>query len=151
MGIFDKFKAKKGQKEVLPKKSEVSSQVPAPKSLPQAEGVAKKEVKKVTKAGELRGKTDLAYRILVKPLITEKASDIGSLNKYIFAVSPKTNKVEIKKAIRSVYNVDPIKINISNFSGKKVRYGRIQGVTKGWKKAVVTLKPGDKIEVYEGV
>ena len=61
------------------------------------------------------------------------------------------NKVEIKKAIRTIYNVDPIKINVSNFSGKQVRYGRMSGKMKDWKKAVVTLKAGEKIEVYEGV
>ena len=61
------------------------------------------------------------------------------------------NKVEVKKAIRTIYNVEPIKVNIANFSGKSVRYGRIKGKTKNWKKAIVTLKQGDKIEVYEGV
>ena len=110
-----------------------------------------KKVKKDSKAGEIKGKTDRAYDILVKPLITEKASALGAVNKYVFAVSPRTNKIEVKKAIRAVYNVDPIAVNISNFSGKRVRYGRTSGVTKGWKKAVVTLKPGDKIEVYEGI
>jgi large subunit ribosomal protein L23 len=61
------------------------------------------------------------------------------------------NKVEVKKAIRVIYKVDPVSVNIANFSGKKVRYGRRSGKTKDWKKAIVTLKSGDKIQVYEGV
>ena len=88
---------------------------------------------------------------MLKPLITEKASELGALNKYVFAINPKMNKIEVKKAIRKIYQVDPLKVNILNFSGKKVRAGRIQGSTKNWKKAVVTLRSGDKIEVYEGV
>ena len=66
-------------------------------------------------------------------------------------MSPKVNKIEIKKAIQAVYGVMPLKVNISNLSGKKIRLGRVQGVTKNKKKAIVTLKAGDKIQVYEGV
>jgi len=120
----------------------------------------KKEMKKIedqpVKAAdrnkkEMKGKTAQSYRVIIKPLVTEKAAELGALGKYVFAVNPRMNKVEVKKAIRSIYKVDPVQINISNFSGKYVRYGRSWGKTKGWKKAIVTLKPGDKIEVYEGV
>ncbi|OGY89098.1 MAG: 50S ribosomal protein L23 [Candidatus Komeilibacteria bacterium RIFCSPLOWO2_01_FULL_45_10] len=92
-----------------------------------------------------------AYRVLLKPLVTEKGTYLGAANKYLFAVSPKVNKIEIKKAIQAVYGVMPLKVNISNLSGKKIRLGRVQGVTKNKKKAIVTLKAGDKIQVYEGV
>ena len=61
------------------------------------------------------------------------------------------NKIDVKKAIRTIYEVDPIKVNILNLSGRKVRYGKTRGKTKRWKKAIVTLKKGDSIEVYEGV
>ncbi len=162
MGIFDRFKKvkkeeikkpgsagaiikdeknKKEEKKVVESKAKVKAEVPALKETKKPE----------PKPGELKGKTALAYRVLIKPLITEKASDLGPLNKYIFAINPKMNKVEVKKAIRTIYNVEPLKINISNLSGKNVRYGRTQGRTKSWKKAIVTLKAGDKIEVYEGV
>lgn len=142
--------ATKKVSEISDVKSDVKKEVKKEAKVEKAEKTEKK-AKKGSKAGEIKGKTDRAYEILVKPLITEKASALGAINKYVFAVSPKTNKVEVKKAIRAVYNVDPIAVNISNFSGKRVRYGRTSGVTKGWKKAVVTLKPGDKIEVYEGI
>lgn len=106
---------------------------------------------KADKKSKLKGTSDQAHKVLIKPLITEKASSLGVLNKYVFAINPRMNKIEVKKAIRTIYGVDPVKVNILNFSGKKVKYGRISGQTKSWKKAVVTLKEGDKIEVYEGV
>ncbi|MFA6410551.1 MAG: 50S ribosomal protein L23 [Candidatus Buchananbacteria bacterium] len=141
-----------------------------PKTKDEAEVVAKKPVKKVeakpiketvkeeksltkpaTKTTEMKGLTNQAYQVLIKPLVTEKATFLASLNKYVFAINPKMNKVEVKKAIRTIYKVNPVAVNISNFSGRYVRYGRTSGRTKGWKKAIVTLKAGDKIEVYEGV
>ena len=72
-------------------------------------------------------------------------------NKYLFEVSPKANKVEIKKAVQAVYGVSPVKVNIINLSGKKIRYGKVRGKTKDKKKAIITLKQGETIEVYEGV
>jgi len=161
MGIFDKFKTKnpvepEGQKKAPEKAIEKTTEKKKPEAKVKTESKAAKEAEKTVKkpaagSDKIKGKTTQSYRILVKPLVTEKASSLGTLNKYIFAVNPKMNKIEVKKAIRTVYNVEPLKVNISNFSGKNVRYGRIYGKTKGWKKAIVTLKPGDKIEVYEGV
>ena len=153
MGIFDKFKTKRKEEQ----KPEIKK--PAQKSKEVKESSVKEPVKKPEKAAaktavkpsDIKGKTKYAYRVLIKPLITEKASNLGVLNKYVFAINPAVNKIEVKKAIRTIYNVEPVAVNISNFSGKKVRYGRVQGVTKHWKKAIVTLKAGDKIEVYEGV
>ena len=70
---------------------------------------------------------------------------------YVFEVSPRANKIEIRKAIKKVYNVEPIKINVIRVAGKKIRYGRTEGRTKNWKKAVITLAPGQKIEIQEGL
>ena len=114
----------------------------------------KPEVKKTVKKsdGNIKGAfSPKAYETLLRPLITEKASEISVLNKYVFAIDPRMNKIDVKKAIRTIYKVDPVKVNILNFSGKKVRYGKTRGKTKSWKKAVVTLRKGDSIEVYEGV
>ena len=156
MKLFDRFKGKHEQPEQkvqakVVKNQAAKSQVAAPsKKIDQPKAVAA-ETKSQAKKTELSGKSLQAHQVLVKPLITEKAAELGALNKYVFVVNPKMNKVEIKKAIRTIYKVDPTQVNILNFSGKKVRYGRTIGTTKHWKKAVVTLKPGDKIEVYEGV
>lgn len=96
-------------------------------------------------------KSEKAFRVLIKPLVTEKASREGVANKYFFAVSLKTNKIEITKAIKDVYGIKPEKVNIVNMKGKEVRFGRTMGKRKDWKKAIVTLPEGKTIKVYEGV
>ena len=93
----------------------------------------------------------MAYRILIKPLVTEKASNLGSLNKYFFAVAKSSNKIEISKAVLEVYGIKPISVNIVSMKGKKTRSGKISGKRKDWKKAIVTLPKGKSIKVYEGV
>ncbi len=152
MGIFDKFKGKKEEET----KAKVAKPVKAIKPQPKPVKVEKVEEKspvktEVKKDKDLKGKSNQSFRVLIKPLITEKASYLASANKYVFSVNPRMNKIEIKKAIRSIYKVEPLDVNIANYGGKSVRYGRNFGKTKDWKKAIVTLKPGDKIEVYEGV
>lgn len=107
------------------------------------EGGAKGEIQAV--------KEPRAYCVLVKPLITEKASLLASLNKYVFMVKKDTNKVEIMKAIKEVYGVNPTTVNVIRMEGKDVRYGRYAGKRSDWKKAIVTLPKGKTIQVYEGV
>lgn len=92
-----------------------------------------------------------SYRVLVRPLITEKATTLVSENKYMFVVATNANKIEIAKAIKATYGVTPVKVNVVNVSGKKVARGRIQGQRSDWRKAVVTLAKGDAIKIYEGV
>lgn len=89
----------------------------------------------------------LISKILVKPLVTEKSSASNSENKYVFAVAKRANKIEIKKAVEGLYHVRPIKINIIKTKGKEVRYGRTKGRTSDVKKAILTLKQGDKIDI----
>ncbi|KKR19937.1 MAG: 50S ribosomal protein L23 [Parcubacteria group bacterium GW2011_GWE2_39_37] len=96
-------------------------------------------------------KNGRAYRVLVKPLVTEKASVVASENKYIFSVDRDANKIEIAKAINEVYGIKPTEVNVIRVKGKKVRHGKTQGQRKDWKKAVVTLPAGKSIKVYEGV
>lgn len=109
------------------------------------------EGKKIVEGKKKVKKYGNAYRILVKPLVTEKAANLGTENKYVFAVSSKANKIEIAKAINEVYGIKPVAVNIIKMQGKKTRYGRVAGRTKDWKKAVVTLPEGESIKVYEGV
>lgn len=101
--------------------------------------------------GKKKGSVSLAYRILVKPLITEKASDMSSLNQYSFVVSDSANKIDIAKAIFEVYGVKPISVNVVKVRGKLVSKGKIKGKRKDFKKAFVTLKKGETISIYEGV
>lgn len=92
-----------------------------------------------------------AYEILVKPIITERSGDLGVQNKYVFEVAEKANKVEVSKAVKEVYGIRPVKVNIIKMKGKRVRFGRTFGKRKDWKKAIVTLPQGKTINVYEGV
>ncbi len=89
--------------------------------------------------------------ILVRPIITEKSITNAQDNKYTFEVDPRANKIEIRNAVESVFKVNVTKVTTVNMKGKKrlrfTRRGRMEGRTKDWKKAVVTLKEGDKIEI----
>lgn len=84
--------------------------------------------------------------ILVRRLITEKAGNQEKLRQYTFVVSPAANKITIAEAVRQRYGVHPVAVRISNHPGRLVRFGRRQGRTKAWKKAIVTLPEGAKIE-----
>lgn len=96
-------------------------------------------------------KYDQAYKILQKPLVTEKVTNLGIHDKYVFVVANDANKIEVAKAIYQVYGVKSIKINIIRNKGKATRSGRIAGKRKDWKKAIVTLAKGETIKIYEGV
>lgn len=103
------------------------------------------------KSSAPKTKYDGAHRVLVRPLITEKAANLGTLNKYAFVVSTSANKIEVSKAVSAVYGVSVADVNIIAMKGKKVSRGKIRGQRKDWKKAIVTLKAGDSIQLYEGV
>lgn len=108
---------------------------------------SKETVKKEAKLGLPEGKDPSLYRIIEKPIITEKAVGFSDDNKYVFRVSPKTNKVEIRKAVEKLYNVKVRDVRILNTIGKKRQVGRFKGWKSGFKKAVVTLEKGSKIEI----
>ena len=73
------------------------------------------------------------------------------MNKYFFEVAKNANKIEVAKAIQEIYGVKPVSVNIIRMQGKKVGQGRTRGKRKDWKKAIITLKKGESIKVYEGV
>ncbi len=93
----------------------------------------------------------MAYRTLIRPIVSEKASRMQSNNQYFFAVAYDTNRIEVAKAVKAVYGVAPIKVNIIRMEGKARRFGGVKGRRKDWKKAMVTLPEGKKISLYEGV
>jgi len=93
-----------------------------------------------------------AYQILIRPVITEKSGyQSDHLHRYTFAVDIGANKLQIKKAVEQVFSVQVQAVNVSHVQGKDRRWGRILGHTKEWKKAVVTLRPGQTIQFFEGV
>ena len=92
------------------------------------------------------------YSVLKKPLITEKSNIMKEeLNQIAFAVDPRANKIEIKEAVKKLFNVQVLKVRTITMLGKKKRLGRSQGKKSDWKKAVVTLKEGERIDFFEGV
>ncbi len=111
-------------------------------------GEAKAGSKKIVAS---TSKINESYRVLISPLITEKAANLVGANKYVFIVAESANKIEVAKAVKATYGVTPIKVNIVNVSGKKVTRGRIKGQRSDWRKAVITLAKGEAIKIYEGV
>jgi len=94
--------------------------------------------------------------IIIKPVITEKMTDLGEkLNRYGFIVQKKANKLQIKKAVEELYGVEVVAINTMNYSGKsKSRFtkgGYVSGKTNSFKKAIVTLAEGETIDFYSNI
>ena len=103
----------------------------------------KEPVVKKTKTGISKS----AWKNIVYPHITEKASVSEEKGQYIFKVFPRTNKVSVKKAIEEIYGVEVENVNMITIPRKKRRRGRVEGWKKGYKKAIVKLKKGHKIEI----
>ena len=90
--------------------------------------------------------------IIVRPIITEKSHvQLDELGAYAFVVARDANKIEIANAIEKQFNVKVKSVRTMNYAGKAKRVGRFLGKKPAWKKAVVTLVPGDAIEIFEGV
>jgi len=90
------------------------------------------------------------YSIILRPVVTEKSMQEKELmNKVTFEVHPKANKQEIKYAVEKLFDVKVLKVNTVRVKGKKRRVGRVEGKKKDWKKAIVTLAPGHRIELFE--
>lgn len=91
-----------------------------------------------------------AHDVLVQPLLTEKITAMReSANKVGFLVNRDANRIEVKRAVEAALNVKVAKVNILNIMGKTKRLGRFSGKRSDWKKAIVTLKEGEKLELYE--
>jgi len=88
-----------------------------------------------------------ARDIIKRPLVTEKSVDGATMHKYTFEVDPRANKIQIRKAIEEIFRVKVEKVNTMNIKGKRRGFGRTQGKMSDWKKAIVTLREGEKIEL----
>jgi len=111
----------------------------------------KKEVQKIEtaelKSAKKSAKRSKAYRILKKPHIAEKATDLSGKNQYVFKIFESANKSEVKKAVESVFGVNVLSVRIIKVPKKRRKRGVIRGWKKGYKKAIVTIKKGQKIEI----
>ncbi len=92
-----------------------------------------------------------ARDIIIKPVVTEKTMNLLADNKYTFIVDKRANKVEIKNAVEEIFKVKVDKVSTMNMQGKLKRMGRYEGRKASRKKAVVSLKPGHRITLFEGM
>jgi large subunit ribosomal protein L23 len=89
------------------------------------------------------------HDVLIKPVITERSTGLMEENKYTFEVDPKANKIEIKHAVEKVFKVNVVNVTTMSVPGKLKRQGRTQGYTQDWKKAIVTIKAGQRLPIFE--
>jgi len=134
MAILNRFKKKKKEEKI--EKKEVTE--------PKAKKVEIPSTPKEKKGKEI---SLLAWQALKSPHITEKATDLVKKNQYVFKVWSGINKTEIKKAIEDLYGIDVTSVKIIKIPPKQRRLGRISGWRSGYKKAIVKIKEGQKIEV----
>ena len=91
------------------------------------------------------------YEVLRRPLITEKNTELQAQGKYVFEVAREANKPQIKQAVEKAFDVTVTTVNVMTIHSEMRMMGRRQVFTRSWKKAIVTLQLGDKIELFEGV
>ena len=160
MGFMDRFTKKKNANQ-LSQVGKVAVE-PKPEAAPKVTSEAKKVTAESTKSpvvpsgqsplgGVLKAKNRSAYHIVVRPLVTEKAAHLQSKQQYAFVVSAGANKIQIKQAVKDLYQVDPVGVNVINVQGKRLRFGKGQGKRSDFKKAIVTLPAGQSITMHEGV
>jgi len=136
--IFKKKKREK-EKEVKEEKKEEVKEV-----IKQRKQEKKKESKKGKETEEV---SEFPSLILKQPHITEKATNLAKNNQYVFEIFPSVNKTQVKKAVEELFGVEVLKVRIINVPPKKRRLGMIEGEKKGFKKAIVKIKEGQKIEI----
>ena len=90
-------------------------------------------------------------QILIEPVLSEKANILREQGKYVFKVDPRATKIQIKEAVRRLYNVHPVSCNVMVVGGKPKRQRSRPGYTSSWKKAIVRLSKDEKIGIFEGV
>ncbi|HNU91916.1 MAG TPA: 50S ribosomal protein L23 [Spirochaetota bacterium] len=87
--------------------------------------------------------------VIIRPVLSEKSTELSENKKYVFRVSLRANKMTIKKAMKAIFNVTAERVNVIIVRGKRKRVRHQYGITPAWKKAIVTLKEGEKIDLFE--
>lgn len=146
MSWFDRFNSTKGKEK---KSVAVNAEKKAFASVSSGKTEPAKEtaVAKSTKPATSKTSTDRAYRILLRPVVTEKSTLVSKHNQYVFAIAPMATKIEVRRAVQHVYGIRPTGVAIVNLPGKAVRYGATVGRTMARKKAIVTLPAGKTIDM----
>ncbi len=151
MSIFDRFK-KQGE---TTEKGSVAKQVTAVASDSVATDTAKPakkaSTKKVAAKVSDRGLSAFAARTILAPVVSEKTAHLSDKNVMVFHVAADANRITVRQALKELYNVKALRVNIMNTRGKSVRFGKSSGKQSDVKKAIVTLPKGTRIDVFEGV
>ncbi|MDO8529859.1 MAG: 50S ribosomal protein L23 [bacterium] len=144
MALLDFLKNKKEKEKAK------EAKVQKPSAAKEAKEVkAPKAVAKEVKPAKATVKTSpFSYSIIKEPHISEKATYLAEDDKYVFRVHGEANKPEIKKSVEGIYGVDVVAVNMIRIPKKKRRLGKTEGYKKGFSKAVVTIKKGQKIEIF---
>ncbi|MCK5080764.1 MAG: 50S ribosomal protein L23 [Candidatus Moranbacteria bacterium] len=111
-----------------------------------AKKVAKKKVKKISE--DLIKKADLVNSVIIAPIVSEDAMNKTTFGKYVFKVNPRSNKNQIAEAVEVLYGVEVTKVNVMKYKQKNHRFRTTKGQKSGYKKAVVTLKSGQEIQLF---
>lgn len=143
------FKKKKQDEAEEVKTTEVTEAAATEKVEKKAKKTKKADDKKESK--KARSISVLAMRTIIAPLATEKTARLAEKNVYAFLVAKDANRVAVKQAVRELYKVTPVKVNIINVRGKAKRFGRFEGRRSDVKKALVTLPQGSHIDLFETV
>jgi len=151
MGFFNRWKTKKD--ELAERTSGSILKAARESKKEETTGIKEEKLKRKENiiANVKTAKAKDAYKILIRPWVTEKTTHLQSVGVYCFEVKVDTNKNEIKKAVEGIYGVKVAGVRIITLLGKKVRFGKIQGNRKNRKKAIVTLVKGQSIELYKNV
>ena len=152
--IVNKDEARKQEVKKTVEKKEESKKVEKQKAKKKDDKKdSKKKAKTVSKAKKItKEKIPVHhFEIIRKPHISEKTFNLESESKYVFVVSPFANKVEIKKAVRNLYGVVVKSVNIVKVPSKPKRFKGVPGIKSGYKKAIVTLTKGSKIDMMKDV
>ncbi len=147
MKFFDFLKKKKKVEERKKKKPPIAKALAGKKAKKEKKPLKKEEEIKPEIRKPRRKISEKTYQVLSSPHVTEKATTLEKENKYIFKVQTKTNKTEIKRAVEDIYRVDVVGVKIINIPKKRRRLGRQIGWRKGYKKAIIEIKKGQKIEI----
>ncbi len=91
-----------------------------------------------------------ARSVLIKPIVSEKSYALLNANKYTFRVHPDAHKTQIRQAVEQLFDVKVTNVNVVKVKSKPKRRGLFQGKKPGWKKAIVQLREGETIEIFEG-
>jgi len=142
MALFDFLKRKNDPKGTPEKAKEKKvAKTPAKKPV--------KALEPVSQAPSFKTKrpVEFSYEALKQPHISEKSTYLAEKNQYVFEISPNCNKNEVKRAVEGLYGVDVLSVNMIKIPAKKRRLGKTEGFRKQYKKAIVKIREGQKIEI----